>query len=230
MTASNAPDMDQRIQRALGELGAEHDPPSGWEARVLAAIAEQRIGDQLAQLGEDLVPPPGWEDRVLAATRASSRRRAWWLAMPAVAAAAAVLLLWIVPRSGQPLVRPTVVASGAPPAGAPPERRLRGKDIVHGDTMTVVARSRAAYRALWIYQSDRLVLRCPAPEDHRNTPQCQDDDDALVGTVPDAKIGRYIAIAVASNTPIREPQGNRDQDVAALDASAKVERTEIPVW
>jgi hypothetical protein len=53
-----------RIEAALSRLGAEHEPPVGWEARVLAATA----------------PPP--------------RRSWWWLALPgALAAAAAVFVL-----------------------------------------------------------------------------------------------------------------------------------------
>jgi hypothetical protein len=54
-----------RIEAALSRLGAEHEPPVGWEARVLAATAPPR------------------------------RRAWWWFAMPALlaAAAAAVIVL-----------------------------------------------------------------------------------------------------------------------------------------
>jgi hypothetical protein len=52
-----------RLEHALEQLGAEHEPPRGWEARVLAAVE----------------PKP--------------RRRWWWLAMPALALAIAVVVL-----------------------------------------------------------------------------------------------------------------------------------------
>lgn len=33
--------VEDRIEAALAELGAQYEPPAGWEARVLAAIAEK---------------------------------------------------------------------------------------------------------------------------------------------------------------------------------------------
>jgi hypothetical protein len=60
-----------RLEAALSGLGADRTPPAGWEARVLAAIAE----------------PP-------------RRRWWWWLAIPSTALAAAVVLALVVwPRS-----------------------------------------------------------------------------------------------------------------------------------
>jgi hypothetical protein len=53
-----------RIEAALAGLGAEHEPPAGWEARVLAATAAPR-----------------------------SRRWWWWLGAPLVAAIAVLLWL-----------------------------------------------------------------------------------------------------------------------------------------
>ena len=52
-----------RIEAALARLGAEHEPPVGWEARVLAATA----------------PPP--------------RRAWWWLAIAMKALKAATRML-----------------------------------------------------------------------------------------------------------------------------------------
>jgi hypothetical protein len=55
-----------RIEAALSRLGAEHEPPLGWEARVLAAVAAPR------------------------------RRPWWQFAAPGLAlAAAAVLAVWL---------------------------------------------------------------------------------------------------------------------------------------
>jgi len=62
-----------RIEAALARLGAEHEPPVGWEARVLAATA----------------PAP------------RKRSRWWWLSVPVgTVGAVAGLLLWLVPARG----------------------------------------------------------------------------------------------------------------------------------
>ena len=53
---------NDRIEQAIRGLGAEHEPPAGWEARVLAATAER------------------------------STRRWWLLAIPAIAVAAVIVL------------------------------------------------------------------------------------------------------------------------------------------
>lgn len=45
MTSSNErpdPRSTERIEAALARLGAEHEPPVGWEARVLAAVGPTR--------------------------------------------------------------------------------------------------------------------------------------------------------------------------------------------
>ena len=52
-----------RIEGEIAKLGAEHEPPAGWQARVLAATAPRR------------------------------RARWWWFALPAVAIATIVLLV-----------------------------------------------------------------------------------------------------------------------------------------
>lgn len=55
--------------------------------------ANERIEAALARLGAEHEPPPGWEARVLAAVGATERRRWWWYAAPGVALAAAALAL-----------------------------------------------------------------------------------------------------------------------------------------
>jgi hypothetical protein len=65
-----------RIEAALAGLGAEHEPPAGWEARVLAAVSTA-------------APRP--------------KPRLWWLLFAAPAVAAAVIALVIIlrpPRTG----------------------------------------------------------------------------------------------------------------------------------
>jgi hypothetical protein len=62
-------DPSTRLERAIEQLGAEHEPPPGWQAKVLAAVAPK---------------PRRWF---------ASR---WWFAVPAVAAIAigVVLVPW----------------------------------------------------------------------------------------------------------------------------------------
>jgi hypothetical protein len=36
------PEPNSRLEDALARLGADHEPPAGWEARVLAAVAPRR--------------------------------------------------------------------------------------------------------------------------------------------------------------------------------------------
>jgi len=63
-----------RIEAALTRLGAEHEPPVGWQARVLAATATPK--------------PRPW----------------WWFAMPAVALAVIAIYVVVRPRAkDQPL-------------------------------------------------------------------------------------------------------------------------------
>jgi diadenosine tetraphosphatase ApaH/serine/threonine PP2A family protein phosphatase len=61
-------DPTDRLIRGLEQLGAEHEPPPGWEARVLRALA----------------PRP--------------RRTPWWLAIPVAALAAGVVVLLVLWR------------------------------------------------------------------------------------------------------------------------------------
>lgn len=71
-------DPSTRLERAIERLGAELEPPPGWEARVLAAVAPRR--------------------RSWLAAR-------WWLAIPAAAAivVAVVLTTWSPRREAEPL-------------------------------------------------------------------------------------------------------------------------------
>ena len=60
----------------------------------------ERIEAALTRLGAEHEPPPGWEARVLAAVSATEQRRWWRLAVPggalaAVAAAAVVAVVWV---------------------------------------------------------------------------------------------------------------------------------------
>jgi len=67
-------DPSTRLERAIEQLGADHQPPPGWQARVLAAIEAR---------------PRWW-----------ARARRWWLAVPAFAAVVIALLVLRGPRPG----------------------------------------------------------------------------------------------------------------------------------
>jgi hypothetical protein len=57
-----------------------------------------RMEAALQRLGAEHEPPWGWETRVLAATRQRSRRCNWWLAIPAAALIALASISWPSPK------------------------------------------------------------------------------------------------------------------------------------
>jgi len=63
------------------------------------SVALERIEAALSRLGAEHEPPPGWEARVLAATAPPRKRAWWWFAMPAALALAAALVVVIMPPS-----------------------------------------------------------------------------------------------------------------------------------
>jgi len=56
-----------------------------------------RIEAALSRLGEEHEPPLGWEARVLAATAPPRKRAWWWFAAPATLAAAAAVAVVLIP-------------------------------------------------------------------------------------------------------------------------------------
>lgn len=81
--------------------------------------SNKRLEHAIEQLGADLEPPPGWEARVLAAVepRRRSGWARGWLAIPALAAIALALVLVLVPRvlrrEPAPLVVSAELATGS---------------------------------------------------------------------------------------------------------------------
>lgn len=53
-----------------------------------------RVEAAFERLGAEHEPPPGWQARVLAATRQRPRRCSWWLALPAAALIAIGSIFW----------------------------------------------------------------------------------------------------------------------------------------
>lgn len=60
-------------------------------------VTDERIERELANLGTEHQPPLGWEARVLAATETRRRPRWWLAAIPAFATLATLLVLWLRP-------------------------------------------------------------------------------------------------------------------------------------
>lgn len=74
----------------MSEPGGSNESSNG--------VSIERIEAALARLGAEHEPPVGWESRVMAAVGAAPRRRWWWFAAPAAALAAAALALVVIPR------------------------------------------------------------------------------------------------------------------------------------
>jgi hypothetical protein len=166
-----------RIEAALAGLGAEHEPPAGWEARVLAAVSTP-------------APRPKLQLR--------------WLLFAAPAVAAVVIAIVIIvrpPRTG-PLQLALAVAKTAVVD--------RGPGYHVGDVVHATATEGGAYRAVWVYHDDALMLACPG------APQCRSTKDGLTAEVTLTLHGEYKVVAVASRSSIPAPGGTFDLDVARL--------------
>lgn len=129
-------DSDDRVTRALAQLGAEHEPPLGWESRVLAAIS---------------APVPA---------RACRR---WWYAVPAAAAvaiAAVLLVPRLLPRPDALALMIEREPSATRLRGDPgDEARIV---VPLGGRIRVVARGGGRHHAIWVYRdATTLVARCP---------------------------------------------------------------------
>jgi hypothetical protein len=134
--------------------------------------AEARIEAALHALGAELQPPPGWQARVLAAARAPARRRWWWwwrreavLAAMAAAAAVVAIVMWRPWRraGAGPELAVLVDARG---------EVARGKVARVGDVVRAAARSGPGHRAIWIYRDrDELLAACPGGRSARSRPR-----------------------------------------------------------
>lgn len=123
-----------------------------------------RIEAALARLGAEHEPPQGWEERVIAATVDRKRSRWWWrwwlMPLPA-AAVAALVLLFVRPTSTNPLLSLRSAVAGVE-AHAEQAGMRRGESAGSvGDVLTARATHDGAHGALWIYRDGRLALRCP---------------------------------------------------------------------
>jgi hypothetical protein len=133
---SESRDSIERIEAALARLGEEHEPPVGWEARVLAAAAPPR-------------KRPWWV----------------FAAGPALVAAIAIVMIAL-PRKPSRALEVAIDVRKSPIVvrGEPGDGELDPHDrTAHlGDTVVIRASAGAKLVALWIYHDEHeLVLQCP---------------------------------------------------------------------
>jgi hypothetical protein len=120
-----------RIEAALARLGAEHEPPQGWEAKVLAATVDRR------------------------------RSRWWWWLTPLpVAAVAALVLVLLRPVPVNPWMS-LLSTPGVEAHGERVELRRGERSLSRGDVLTARATHDQVHGALWIYRDGQLEMACP---------------------------------------------------------------------
>lgn len=120
-----------RIEAALARLGAEHEPPVGWEARVLAATA---------------APAP--------------RRWWWWLGAPLVVAIALLVWLVPRGPNNGPVKLAYAIIDEEPGHG-PTRGEPGGNSARLGQTLRITAPSRGSHREIRVYREDQLEVGCP---------------------------------------------------------------------
>lgn len=177
---------DDRIVAALEKLGAEHEPPPGWEARVLAAVAPRR---------------PWWRIAMPALSLAA-------------AAALAILVWWRRPAPAPPVPLALVVQGerGAKVRGpmrsdSTEEERM---ERMVGDVVHIRTSGGSGQRALRIYRNERdLVVRCPGAAG------CRVSDGGITFDFKLDRAGEYMILAVASHGAMPELPGTYDEDTAA---------------
>jgi hypothetical protein len=178
-----------RIEAALAQLGAEHKPPDGWEARVLAAVRSEQ-----------------------------QPRRPWWqIAVPALALATAAgiaVLILVRPPLDRPLALAVVAESPTQVRGEPRgPSRMRGEGMevrAVGDVLHVMASGGAGQRAIRVYRNEtELVIACPGHS------ACGVASDRITVDLTLAKVGTYTIVAIASEEALPAMPANYNADTAA---------------
>lgn len=201
-----------RMEAALQRLGAEYEPPPGWDTRVLTVIGQWH-------------PWHHWW-----------RRWRWWIAIPIGALCPIVVLIWFwtsTAHMARPLSPSTMAMWTAhSEALAIDVRRetvgsvMRGSSASIGDRVHITATSGDRYRAIWVYHNDReLVVVCPAG------PSCNGARDTVTADVTLQIVGSYTFLAVASSSPLPEPSGSLDLDRAAAvkaGATTRMDQLKVP--
>jgi hypothetical protein len=179
-------DPSDRLERAIAQLGADHEPPPGWEAKVLAAVESPRA----------------------AAPERRPWLRRWWPAIPAAVLAAAVLVVVLRP------VRPEQFALAVTPRPDASRGAMRGggglDDVSLGGVLDIAVQG-GERRAVWVYRDSRkLVAACPRDAG------CEVIDGALRLAWKVDQIGKYQVVALAGSQALPAPTGDYDRDLSAL--------------
>jgi len=236
-----------RLEEALGRLGAEHEPPAGWEDRVLGVLDKAEVDrPEPSAQPSGVLPWPGGAgamnataqrgappaagraapaaDGVVPVDRRASRRG--WLPIAAVdvlgmAAAGACIVLGLASQDMRPSAAVQLELVVDVESVGPPLRA--GRDAAHvGDIVHATAGGGAAHRALWVYHDEQLVVACPG------APDCRDAAGATTVDVVLRARGTYVIVAATSATALAGPRGSYDADAAAAEtAGAKVRTARI---
>lgn len=188
-----------RIEAALSRLGAEHEPPLGWEARVLAATATSTAAHTHTGHPEQGHTGKKW----------------WWLVVPAVAAA--VITIVVAPRA--PNDSHLQLALTFDKGGSV----VRGSSAQVGDVVHATATGGGPSRAVWVYHNDALVAACPGAAP---AVQCQVSDTSTIADLTPSSIGEYMIVALSSTSPISKPTGTFDVDIAHAREAGAIEKIE----
>jgi hypothetical protein len=191
-----------------------------------------RIEQALSQLGSEHVPPEGWEARVLAATQKRKPRARWLWSVPPVVVLALIVVWLIVPRGDdQPAPRrlDITLADGADAGAgramsAAPD--AEGAVTVHGhpgQRLHAEASGGRGFRSIWIYRDASLVMACPGGA------SCQVSADKVVAELT-LQAGAYEILELVSRLPLPLPMGALDRDLGrALEAGAVDKQKQIIV-
>ena len=122
-----------------------------------------RIETALEHLGDEHEPPPGWEDRVLAATAPRPQRWRAWFAAPVTALAAVLgLWLWSATRVVALALEVTPAPGGVVVRGAPSHDGRDGpRSAKVGEHLRVHVSGGRGRPIVWLYRDGSLVMRCP---------------------------------------------------------------------
>lgn len=186
-----------RIEQALSELGADHSPPAGWEARVLAA--------------SEPAPKPWWQ-----------RWQSWVIPGGSAAVAIAVVMLVVIPKlssnDGAPqlaLAR-TVTEDPCVKADGSTACMSSGGDCSLHQVSKLEATGSAPHRALRLYRERILIQSC----DGSSTAACEVTKDLLHMPWKVDVQGHYVVVAISSNQPLPALSGELDADLAKLATPA----------
>ncbi len=209
---SDPTDPDERIGTALEQVGSQHAPSSGWEARVFAAIelAEKADADGSGPAGPRTpLPPP---------LPRPHRWRLIAIAAGSVAVLAATSLLVLRPEHRDAPGGPTDLALDVTWDLVGPLARAGSSAARVGDVAHATATGGAGHRAVWVYRNERLIVACPG------APACRESAGATAAEVTLRAHGWYVFVAVSSRSPLPIPSGTYDTDQADLiDAGATVQ-------